>query len=905
MIPLKLQVKNFLSYGPDIQTIDFSPYPLICLSGKNGHGKSAMLDAITWALWGQARKPSGTAKADQNLLRLGQTHMMVMLDFAFNNTTYRVKREFTLTYGKPLAGLDFGVINENNEFVPLTDKTISLTQDVIENTLNLSYESFSNSAFLRQGQSNEFSKKSPKERKDILATILGLNQYEQVKKLALEKIRQLHADKTTRTALQEKLELELQKVGSLNENIARTNAALAFLTTQEALVAQRSGICSEAQKTLQNDQQAYALLKFQYEQLDKQHKELEISLRNTISEWRIIHAKQLRAQDPQKLQTEKANLINAITAHQQILQKGLELKETYLKIKEQLHLLTQKLQAHYTTIINDKKILIDRLHHELQVNAVAHENHTKELHAIEQEIATIGADHVRINAQLQPLKKIIDGAAKLNAHFERRKEYYQKFLEQGRQLTAELENLEQKKQLAHDDEDPSCPLCEQNLSAARKRFLKTKFTDQERFIRHKLARISTIVKQLKQILIDQHKEVETTKDALEQLKIAEIKRQELDKNIAKLHTKYADITAAKTTLNTHIAATEKKYVCEQQELAALVAHEATALLQHQEYVTITASLAHTEQAMKALCYNPQAHKLATEQLATIEKIIAEQSSLMAALGAQEQRKKIIDDLCATIREIKATKEKIIKQQETFASIPAREEDIKQELIAIKGLETDLTTQKETLLQEKARLETHQSTLTQYEKERKELLSTITQLDNAIFDYQAIAAATGKDGIQALLIEDTIPEIEQEANNLLSRLTNNQSQVFFESLRDLKKGGTKETLDIKISDASGIRPYEMFSGGEAFRIDFALRIAISKLLARRAGTSLQTLIIDEGFGSQDEEGLGLIMDCLYKIQEDFSKIIIVSHLSSMKDQFPVHFVIDKGPQGSNVHVVEQG
>ena len=125
------------------------------------------------------------------------------------------------------------------------------------------------------------------------------------------------------------------------------------------------------------------------------------------------------------------------------------------------------------------------------------------------------------------------------------------------------------------------------------------------------------------------------------------------------------------------------------------------------------------------------------------------------------------------------------------------------------------------------------------------------------------------------------------------------------MRDLKKGGTKETLDIKISDQTGIRPYELFSGGEAFRIDFALRIAISKLLARRAGTALQTLIIDEGFGSQDEEGLGHIMDALHKIQDDFSKIIIVSHLHTMKDQFPVQFCIEKGVQGSTVTVIEQG
>ena len=59
----------------------------------------------------------------------------------------------------------------------------------------------------------------------------------------------------------------------------------------------------------------------------------------------------------------------------------------------------------------------------------------------------------------------------------------------------------------------------------------------------------------------------------------------------------------------------------------------------------------------------------------------------------------------------------------------------------------------------------------------------------------------------------------------------------------------ETLDIVVTDEGDTRPYELFSGGEAFRVDFAIRIAISKLLTRRAGTRLQFLVIDEGFGSQ--------------------------------------------------------
>ena len=54
MIPLKLRLSNFMCYR-DEQTLDFSGIHLACLTGDNGHGKSALLDAITWALWGRAR----------------------------------------------------------------------------------------------------------------------------------------------------------------------------------------------------------------------------------------------------------------------------------------------------------------------------------------------------------------------------------------------------------------------------------------------------------------------------------------------------------------------------------------------------------------------------------------------------------------------------------------------------------------------------------------------------------------------------------------------------------------------------------------------------------------------------------------------------------------------------------
>ncbi|MFS8507281.1 MAG: hypothetical protein LVQ75_04250 [Candidatus Babeliales bacterium] len=114
---------------------------------------------------------------------------------SFGNNKYRIRRDYSTKYGKPHAYLEFGLLQQDDYFVSLTDKTIKKTQEKIENTLGLDYETFINSSFLRQGQANEFSKKSAKERKELLSTILGLHHYDKAKTFVLEKVRSLSTNK--------------------------------------------------------------------------------------------------------------------------------------------------------------------------------------------------------------------------------------------------------------------------------------------------------------------------------------------------------------------------------------------------------------------------------------------------------------------------------------------------------------------------------------------------------------------------------------------------------------------------------------------------------------------------------------------------------------------------------------
>ena len=485
------------------------------------------------------------------------------------------------------------------------------------------------------------------------------------------------------------------------------------------------------------------------------------------------------------------------------------------------------------------------------------------------------------------------------------KEYYQKFIAQGNLAKRDLDALHQKKLLTHDEQDPSCPLCEQNLSASRRRFLQGKFEHQERFLQHRFTRMAKVIKNLKTILFEQHEQLATWKKEREAHQRIKASIDEKKKTEHKLATTIKEQHEAIATHGKQLETIAKNLEDTTKQHAALEKQGAQQLEQNEPYTKLKQSLEALVQKTKKLSYDAKQHENDTKALQEIERALKGHEQLLAERTLQGERKQQVNQLCTELKKVKTEKAELNKDSVAYKDLEGRTKNLEQKTTELTAAVKESHTHKEQLLQTKGSLETKQETLKKQENEHKEQVKTIKKLNGTIDDYQTIATAMGKNGIQALLIEESIPEIEQEANYLLAKLTNNQAQVFIESLRDLKKGGTKETLDIKISDAAGIRPYELFSGGEAFRIDFALRIAISKLLARRAGTSLQTLIIDEGFGSQDEEGLANIMDAIYKIQDDFSKVVIVSHLSSMKDQFPVHFFIEKGPSGSKVNVIEQG
>jgi len=218
---------------------------------------------------------------------------------------------------------------------------------------------------------------------------------------------------------------------------------------------------------------------------------------------------------------------------------------------------------------------------------------------------------------------------------------------------------------------------------------------------------------------------------------------------------------------------------------------------------------------------------------------------------------------------------------------------------------DLQEQVNRLNQEVGAARQKVSVLDELRKRKADFSSTREALALQIAHHKTLERAFGKDGVPALLIEQALPEIESKANELLDRLSDGQMSIRFVTqaeYKDKKRDDLKETLDIQISDAAGMRDYEMYSGGEAFRVNFAIRLALSEVLAQRKGARLQTLVIDEGFGSQDVQGRQRLIEAINLVRNDFAKILVITHLDELKDVFPTRIEVEKTDHGSTVQVI---
>jgi len=303
-----------------------------------------------------------------------------------------------------------------------------------------------------------------------------------------------------------------------------------------------------------------------------------------------------------------------------------------------------------------------------------------------------------------------------------------------------------------------------------------------------------------------------------------------------------------------------------------------------------------------IAYAPKEHAEAKRQAARLQEL---QQALRGVERAEAQMVEVQANLDAIqaeakqIAERKAALEKELGPQRNWDAMLAQvERNIKETRAAIGDLQARI----QSLRQQRGSLEERLRAAEEAAKEAERLATELREGERRLQVLKVLAQAFGKQGIPALLIEKAVPDLEAVANDVLSVLSDGRMSLELRSQRETKAKTLQETLDIIIADERGSRPYENFSGGEAMRVDLALRIALSVLLASRAGARCELLVLDETAAPLDAQGRALFVECLQKVAERFATILVITHVEELKELFPFRFEVTKNAEGSRVQMI---
>jgi DNA repair protein SbcC/Rad50 len=1011
MIPLQLSLKNFLSYTE--ASLDFKGLHTACICGANGAGKSSLLEGITWAIWGECR-----AVNEDDAISNGAMDVRVDFTFGMHGETCRVIRT---RQRDGSGGLEFQIQTSGGQFRTLTQKGIRSTQALIDDYLKIDYDTFINSAYLRQGKADEFMLKKPADRKQILADLLKLDRYEQL------------ADRAKESAKQYKLQVEV-----LTESLAADRLQLDRV---EGVTQQRDGVkveITQLQQVQATEEQELESLRTIARQRETWQQQL------TWEQKRDRELMQAAAQiqaDSQLLTNDKNRLDGLLNRSDEIstayqaylsLQQQVELLDrqfdTYQqtqieqqKLQQQLERQTQELQltrgksqAELALVIQQEQELIDVLASTGDVTKAIAElqicrQRLGELDRLQVEVLPLQQERVSIQAKIdretakiqaklneltlreQQVKiktnehpQLVDRLNLLDSQItelDNKKVYQKRIEEKGiakgdnlQRLDADIRNYQ--RQLVELDRklellatpDASCPLCDRPLdenhwehvltSAKSEREnigqqISASQEEHSRFDRERQA-LRAEYKQIQgelagsEILREQRGKLQAQLDSISELfiNLQEIATEKSQIEIAIESKKYAsELESQLQELLVQLAATQYseqshalargdvdklRWAEIKQEKIKDAQRKQTQLIDRKQQLTIEIAkieeditklqtksdlqiqLQAIENQIKALGYDRNYHNQASTNLRESQSIQLQYQEVQQAQQTypqlldriklletnnrqnsidRESSKLEIDRISLEIAKIPDTNDQIgsIEQQ-----LVERRQQLDTQLSTIGSLEQQLTQ----LNNIKAQLQSQEQQLNTYKQQQK--------------IYDELGKAFGKNGIQALVIENILPQLEAESNQILSKLSNNQFHVQFITQKATKASRTKkasiktakfiDTLDIVIGDANGTRSYETYSGGEAFRINFSIRLALAKLLSQRAGTPLQMLIVDEGFGTQDREGCDRLIAAINAISADFACILTVTHMPQFREAFQTRIEVHKTTKGSQLQVI---
>ncbi|HZW04433.1 MAG TPA: SMC family ATPase, partial [Anaerolineaceae bacterium] len=780
MIPIALKLSGFLSYREPV-AIDFTPFDLAAISGSNGAGKSSLLDAITWALFGQARR------RDDAIIHTGAEAAEVVFDFEYEGQRYRVQR--TKPRNKTTI-LEFFIYGDQG-WRALTEHSLRETETRIQQTLRLDFDTFTNASFFLQGKADQFAQQRPSDRKRILSSILGLEVWDVYRDEAGNRRRNEENRLTILDGQLREIQAELDQEDVRRERLGQLQGELEQVSL---LLQAHEASLDSLRKLTQSLQDRKSMVDLHARQLDQSRGRLAQHEHQLAD--RQAECEQFRQQ------IEKAGEIEAAyrqwQADRQELERWNQVAENFRQYERERAAPLLVIETERTRLEEERRGCLQQ---QAQADAVGEQ--------IPQMDAAIQADEEKIAALAEKL-----GQRELRVQEQRELMQSQtEALAENKKLRDAMHELKERIETLKGASGADCPLCGQPLSPDERTALIETLELQGRNLGDQYRNNQAVCK-----------EAEARQKAIEQ-EMGSFKL--VEQEIRQQEQRLAQAQSRRDQLDRALSEWEAGGARRLAEIEQVLAAENFALEARQE-------LARLDAALKDLGYDAAAHdeirraehngRASETQLRLLETARATLAPLEREIaGLQKQIEAEQAELMLQQAAYQEAEEKYRRDSENLPSL----EQAENELFALKSRENQIRMQVGGAQQQVEILKTLRTRQGELNGQRNDLTRQIARL-------KALERAFSKDGIPALLIEQSLPDIEDQANEILQRLSNGAMTVRFDTQRDYKdksRADKRETLDIVISDPSGPREYEMFSGGEAFRVNFAIRLALSKVLAQ--------------------------------------------------------------------------
>lgn len=931
LLAVRLQNLNSLS-GEHVVRFDEAPLSasgVFLITGPTGAGKSTLLDAMTLALYGRAAR-YGNDKADEMMSR-HTGECLAEVDFETKGeklrATWRLRRARGKADGK-LQQAERRLSNASTGEI-IAEKSGEMDR-LIEQKTGLDAQRFLRSVLLAQGQFAAFLKAKPNERAELLEKITGTEIYRDLSILAHETHRQKdERARQLKAALGAVTVLDDEARAKLGTDLTEARAAATRLQTEQAAASQQFQTQQEqARIVTELTQLATAAQQCQSAQTEAV---AQVSKARTASE----HAKQQRTQRG-PVWEKAAGMAAQSEQFEKQLADSRATYQTWAKDHKEAVARREATETKLTAHLNAAQVLeswlkqhaadaelgdqLPKLRLAVREWRVAHEKLTegRKRHAEAQTLKTrLNESEAQVAAGT---KKIADGTAKIKTERAELDKLTQT-LEAQREVTRHAERVagfdEQRHDLKPGAECPLCGATEHPFVASavnagsqlqQARTLLTTLEKQHEQTQRAFTLLEREMVKIEAELNAEMKRAEETRKALADIVVPDVPALETaERNAASGVTTIRRLSkeefgdeASPLHLERELDALEKRaadYAKKQ--------HEATQQRGERQKLEGDLQLAKADEAAKTRRLDELRAEGVTQR-AKADALKAQLSELLGGQTLAEDRQQHEARVAAAEKTQREAETRLTKLQTDLAATRAKQEQLearRKPFAEQRVLSAEALSELET----KAR-ELHEAFAAKH-KEVGSLEQRMSNDDDARkrreaggAELQAAEAEALRWGrLRELIGSSDGAKFSRFAQSLTLRqlieLANEHLKVLAERYRLMAAPG--DELDLRIVDlyqANADRPMESLSGGESFLASLALALGLSELASRHH--PIDSLFIDEGFGTLDSETLEIALSALENLRSRGKTIGLISHVDLLKERLSTQVRVVRGSGGTS-------